>query len=153
MSAKGLEYRGLNRQVHIRWQEVARTGPVGWGGPWTADGLIVHHPLIVGIPLDLFVANWPLSPLGVTIHHYAPQLTSASAPPSAPPPAPAPTPAPPHRRRHRRGPLPVAPLPVARPAITRHLRPLRLAGDGIPGEWPGTVSGGFDEPDGDTVRF
>lgn len=155
VSMKGLEYHGPDQDIHVLWRDVERYGPVEWGGFVPAEGLQLRHRTNrEGIPLELFAANWPLSPLGATIHHYLPRLTS---PPTAPP-APAPrvpvVSLPPRRRYHRIPKAPASPpSPVARPAITRRLRPLRPSDVAVPGEWQGLVTGRLEEHDGDTVRF
>ncbi len=144
VSTKGLDYHGMSGRVQAPWHEIDCYGPVEWNGPYAAEGVLLHHRPDVGIPLDLFAANWPVSTLGVIILHRAFCLTPRPA--SAPP-----------RRRNHRAPRPQAPapapVPLTRPAITRRLRPLRPSGIAVPGEWQGLVTGRLEEHDGDTVRF
>ncbi len=152
VSTKGLEYYGLKGRVQGLWHEIDRYGAVAWGGPYAAEGVLLRHRAEVGIPVELFAANWPTSPVGAVILQRAFMLTPRPA--AAPLRAPVVS-LPPRRRTHRipKAPAPLTPPSVARPAITRRLRPLKLSGDAVPGEWQGAGTGQLEEHDGDTVRF
>jgi hypothetical protein len=126
VTSKGLVYHSDGRYIRATWHSLACYGPVNWGGLWPAEGVrLRRHGGTEGIPLDIFAANWPLSPLGQSIQHYQPHLTAQ----------------------------PVQPAPVRRPAITRRLRPLRaqpLRGF-CSGSKPAPVR--LRDRDTDTVRF